>query len=214
MTWSQAAWLAIEPVYQKILDLPFIKTLVDGTLEREKFLFYIAQDSLYLDDFAKSLAALAVKSRGFAQAGLLLGFAKEACEVERELHRSFLLDAPPLEPSPSCLLYTSYLYRQLATTSLETGLAAVLPCFWIYQRVGEHILAQPGVPGNPYQSWIDTYGGEEYARSVAGAVSLADELATAATPVAREEMTGSFVLASKMEWMFWDSAWRLEKWPV
>jgi thiaminase/transcriptional activator TenA len=27
-------------------------------------------------------------------------------------------------------------------------------------------------------------------------------------------MTDVFVRASQYEWMFWDSAWRLETWPV
>ncbi|MFB2606764.1 thiaminase II, partial [Rhizobium phaseoli] len=30
----------------------------------------------------------------------------------------------------------------------------------------------------------------------------------------RTEMTDAFVRASQYEWMFWDSAWRLETWPV
>ena len=49
---------------------------------------------------------------------------------------------------------------------------------------------------------------------VTRAVAIADELAEASAPANRREMTLAFELASRMEWMFWDSAWRLEPWPV
>jgi thiaminase/transcriptional activator TenA len=96
----------------------------------------------------------------------------------------------------------------------EVALAAVLPCFWIYQKVGAHILSLAPVPRNPYQSWIDAYGGEEYAQAAQAAVAMCDRAAAGTTGAVRAKMAESFALASKMEWMFWDSAWRLEEWPL
>lgn len=214
-TWSAAAWEAITPVYDEILRHPFLRELMAGTLDRKKFLVYLNQDALYLDDFGKVLAGIAVKCPRRSHVDDFLRFAGDTIAVERELHRSFLgqIDSASL-PSPTCLLYTSFMHRQLALAPLEVAVATVLPCFWVYQAVGEHILANRPTPGNPYQSWIDTYGGEEYGLAVKRAVAIADELAEASTEAAREEMTRAFVLCAKMEWMFWDSAWRLEEWPV
>ena len=212
--WSQKARAAIEPVFQRITAHPFITGLVDGGLEPEKFLFYLGQDALYLDDFGKVLAGLAVRSPGRPQTETFLRFAGDTIAVERELHRAFLGGAEPARPTPTCLLYTSFLHRQLAVADLETAVAAVLPCFWIYQEVGAFILARAKRRGHPYQRWIDTYGGEAYARAVQAARGMADHLAEAASSAARARMTEAFVLASKMEWMFWDAAWRLEAWPV
>jgi thiaminase/transcriptional activator TenA len=106
------------------------------------------------------------------------------------------------------------MHRQLSFRPLEIAMASLLPCFWIYKEVGDYILAKAKTEANPYQSWIDTYGGEEYASSVTLAVNLTDKLAQGVTESLKEEMTQSFVLTSKMEWMFWDSAYKLEKWPV
>jgi thiaminase/transcriptional activator TenA len=39
-------------------------------------------------------------------------------------------------------------------------------------------------------------------------------VAAGATPAVREQMLKAFVRASQLEWMFWDSAYRLEIWPV
>ncbi|MDR0394313.1 MAG: thiaminase II, partial [Tannerella sp.] len=55
MKWSEKAWDSIEPIYRKTLELPFIQELITGTLDREKFVFYIQQDSIYLSDYGKAL---------------------------------------------------------------------------------------------------------------------------------------------------------------
>ncbi len=213
--WSDEAWAAISPLFRRITGHPFLTGLTEGTLPRENFHFYLTQDALYLNDFSKALAGVAVKSQDQSVTEAFLNFAAGAFAVELELHRSYLgrID-PAAEPTPSCLLYTSFLHRQLALAPLPVAVAAVLPCFRIYQAVGEHILAQPRRPHNPYQSWIDTYGGEEFAKSAASAIAIADSFADETAPALRPAMTRAFVLCSKMEWMFWDSAWRMETWPV
>ncbi len=213
-TWSKGAWKAITPIFEDTLRHPFLAELMRGTLAREKFLHYLNQDALYLDDFGKVLAGIAVKCRDREQVEDFLAFASDSIAVERALHLSYLgqLDAGAA-PTPTCLLYTSYLQRQLATAPLEVAAAAVLPCFWIYQAVGDFIISQRPTPGNPYQDWINTYGGDEFAKSVIRAIAIVDALAEGTTEAVRWEMTRSFVLCTRMEWMFWDAAWRLEGWP-
>ena len=46
--WSDSAWEAARPVYEKILEHPFVRALADGTLSAERFRFYLRQDALYL----------------------------------------------------------------------------------------------------------------------------------------------------------------------
>ena len=213
--WSRQAWQSIEPIFEAITKHPFLLGLTDGSLSTSKFLFYLNQDALYLDDFGKVLAGIAVKSQNRKHVDAFLEFSSDTIKVERTLHQSYLgqikTDA---SPSPSCLLYASFMHRQLALESIEVAVATVLPCFWIYQEVGEYILAKKPFPGNPYQSWIDTYGGEEYGQAVKRAVSIADELAAGSSDETRRRMTKAFVACSKMEWMFWDAGWREESWPV
>jgi thiaminase/transcriptional activator TenA len=45
-------------------------------------------------------------------------------------------------------------------------------------------------------------------------IAISDEVAGAASPTVRDGMMRAFVRASQLEWMFWDSAWRLERWPL
>ena len=217
MQWSEQAWQAALPAYTKILDLPFLHELMDGSLPREKFRFYIQQDALYLNGFGKALAGIAAKLEKIEHMQTFVTFAGDIMQVEREMHQSFydvLGDMDNLEASPACQLYVSYMLRQLADAPVETALASVLPCFWVYKEVGDHILANQTKGDNQYQNWINTYGGEEYGAAVARAIAVCDELAANCTKKQREAMTKAYVLCTKMEWMFWDSAYRLEQWPV
>ena len=68
--------------------------------------------------------------------------------------------------------------------------------------------------GNPYQAWIDTYSGEEFHNAVSAMIAATDEAAETASSSLRERMHAAFVRATQLEWMFWDSAFRLESWPV
>ncbi len=217
MKWSDEAWKAIKPVYTKIKELPFIKELMDGTLDNKKFIFYIRQDALYLADYGKVLTAIASKLSKPDHIEAFIHFAGESVAVEKILHESFINELDKgnnIEASPSCLLYTSFLMKQLTNAPVEVALAAVLPCFWIYKEVGDYILANQTKGENPYQSWIDTYGGEDFAESVKTAISICDEVAETCTDEQRKAMTEAFVMCSKMEWMFWDSAYKQEQWQI
>lgn len=216
MKWSQQAWEASKPVYDQILKLPFIEELMNGTLDKEKFMFYIQQDALYLADYGRVLAAIGARLKKAEYTEAFIHFAGDSVAVEKALHASFLkdFDLKKQEASPSCLLYTSYLYKQLADSPVEVALAAVLPCFWIYKEVGDYILQHQVKGNNPYQEWIDTYGGDDFDRSVKLAISICDEVVAQCTEEQRKAMTNAYVMCSRFEWMFWDSAYRMEEWAV
>lgn len=228
--WSDEAWEAALPTYEKILRHPFVGALAAGTLSADRFRFYIRQDALYLDGYARRLAHVAARLPRKEQTEAFLHFALDGIAVERALHAQFLAgDLPTVEEmSPTCLLYTSVLEAQ-ATAPVEVEAAAVLPCFVVYQRVGEAILAQARAAGanpnhgearptplleNPYRAWIETYADPAFAASTERAVAICDELAAAAGAETRSRMTELFVRCTRMEWLFWESAWNLENWKI
>ncbi len=215
MKWSQNTWNACEPIYHRILELPFLLELMDGTLPREKFYYYLQQDAIYLSEYGKIMAGIAARLDNTRYREAFLNFAKATITVELSLHATFLKDATPNSyraASPCCLLYTGYLSSLLHFSPIEQVLAGILPCFWIYQKVGDNIVEHQTKDDNPYQQWINTYSGEDFAGMVNIAIEICDEVAEKS--LLKAEMTEAFRYASKMEWMFWDSAYRLEAWPV
>ncbi len=215
MKWSEKAWRKCAPVYAEILKLPFLNELMNGILPQEKFIFYLQQDALYLAAYGKILAGIAVKLDRKEWREDFIKFSSDTVSVEQALHQYYLKDVnQDVEPTPTCALYTGHMYRQLAGASIEEALAVVLPCFWVYNEVGDYILENQTRNENPYQPWIDTYGGEDFALAVQKVIAICDEAAENTTPARRELMDQAFKMSFKMEWMFWDSAWRLEQWPV
>jgi len=220
MSFSGDAWQRILPLYAAILELPFNRELAAGTLARERFTFYLLQDAHYLTYFGRALAITAGRAPDVDALIQFAGSAREAVVVERALHEGFFRDfgispaeAAATEPSPTCAHYTHYLLALAHNAPYEVSVAALLPCFWIYWEVGKHLLAT-AQPGNPYQAWIDTYADEAFAQGVRKVIAISDRIAAEATPAIRDQMHQAFRRAAQLEWMFWDSAYRLERWPV
>jgi thiaminase/transcriptional activator TenA len=214
MTFTESLWEEIAGIYQAIIDHPFNRELAQGTLAIERFKFYIQQDALYLVDFSRALAMVGAKALAPERILDFLEFAKDGLVVERALHEEYFRRfdvTADVEQAPGCFAYTNYLVATASHRSLEEAVAALLPCFWIYREVGMHIVGQ-SAPDNPYQLWIDTYAGEEFAAAVRRAIDITEEVAAATTDMNRRRMTQAFVLSSRLEWMFWDSAYRMESW--
>lgn len=217
MKWSERAWKRIENLYGTILDMPFNQELKDGTLPKEKFKFYMTQDAIYLGEFSKALSTVSSKMHNADHMLAFSRFATDAVVVERALHEIYFqelgLDVNA-KASPGCLLYTSYILKECAYGNLQAGLAAVLPCFWIYKKVGDYIYENQVTENNPYQRWIETYAGQEFAASVQLAIDITDLYAEKAGAEEQERMLEVFEKASQLEWVFWNSAYDLEEWLV
>ena len=217
---SREAWEQGASVYETIRTMAFNLELAAGTLSEARFKHYITQDAHYLIGFGRALTLAAAKA---PHPDRIVQFAKSAegaIVVERALHGSFfrqyaitpaMFARTPL--SPACHHYVSYLIATAYAEPYEVLLGALLPCFWIYAEVGRDIHARAR-PNNPYQAWIDTYAGEEFHKAVRAMIAATDEAAELASPGARERMHAAFRRAAQLEWMFWDSAYRLEDWPI
>jgi thiaminase/transcriptional activator TenA len=218
MTFTEQLWDEIKPIYAAILAHPFINELAEGNLSRERFVFYMQQDSLYLQDFSRALGLAGVRSPSTASMQAWLESGARAVTVEQGLHEVYFEEfgaKPAAEKSPACLAYTSYLKATAATGTYAEAVAALLPCFWIYREVGTSIFerAQDRLADNPYRRWIETYSGEAFARSVDRALGIVEDVAREARAEEQASMRRAFVTSARLEWMFWDSAYRLERWP-
>jgi thiaminase (transcriptional activator TenA) len=188
-SWSARLWQEIEPTFAAILRHPFPSGLVDGTLDPDVFAHYVAQDVHYLRDYARALAIVAAKAPTLAATAMFARHAAEVFDVELTLHNALLpelgLDAATLDAvpvTPTTRAYTSYLLATAYGGSFADGLAAVLPCYWIYAEVGAE-LHERGSVDRRYQLWIDSYGSDEFAATVAEVLAVADRTGPTLTPL-------------------------------
>jgi thiaminase (transcriptional activator TenA) len=220
MAFSRDAWQRNARLYDAICALPFNRELAAGTLGEDRFRHYVVQDAHYLVAFGRALAVAAAKADRPEEIVQFAESARAVIAEERALHDSFFaryrispqdFEATPL--SPACHHYNSFLIATAHAEPYPVALAAILPCFWVYAEVGKHIHGRAAKP-NPYQAWIDTYASEEFDESVRGVIAATDRAAEGASAATVDRMHAAFTDAMRLEWMFWDSAYRLGAWPM
>jgi thiaminase/transcriptional activator TenA len=219
-TWSAQLWREIEPIFDAIIRHPFITGLTDGTLEPDVFAHYVAQDVHYLRDYARTLALLGAKSPTLAETAMFAKHAAGVVDEELALHAGLLpelgLDTAAIAATPmtpTTVAYTSYLLATTYAGTFAEGLAAIVPCYWIYAEVGRHLVTQ-GSPDPRFQRWIDNYSGEEFAAVVTEVLDLTDRVGLGLNPEEQSRARMHFTTTARYEWMFFDASYRRENWPV
>ncbi|MGV9386425.1 TenA family protein [Nonomuraea sp. NPDC003707] len=215
-------WTRAAKLLDAIRNHPFNAALGNGSLDRNRFVFYLVQDGRYLVAYANTLATASVRAQDTAEAAFFAQAAHTALTVERALHSRYVEEfglqideMANIATSPTCLAYASFLQATALTAPLPVIAAAALPCFWVYQDVGTAFLERTvGRREHPYQAWIAAYSDPAFAASVDQAKAIVDRLAALADAATYECMMEAFFRATEYEWMFWDSAWRLETWPT
>lgn len=206
-SWSQEIWSKSLKIYDAILEQRFIKELADGTLSIERFASYIGQDELYLKNYYHYMFKLADMIDTPETKELFVEIAKSGMEGEKMMHE-FLIDKYNIKTDIKASVVTAR-YNSLIQSGVESGdyrigLATMLPCMWIYNRVGLHILKKAKLENNPYKEWIAEYGNEEFTKGVNAVLDIIDEWAEDADDDVRNKMNQYYLEAALCEYAFWD----------
>ncbi|MEM3157063.1 MAG: thiaminase II [Nitrososphaerota archaeon] len=214
-------WADISDIYEAIINHEFIRHMLDGTLPIDIFKHYVFQDYLYLGEFARAVAIVGAKAPDDDWAAVLFNDAGAAMTIERRWLHEYLLSEWGIKPeelsrismTPVNLAYTSYLLATSTMKPFEEGLAALLPCFWVYREVGLEMLRN-GSPVPAYQRWIDTYSSEDYGRAVNEVLSIAEQAFEKLDAVEILRARKAFRTSTLYEYLFWDRAYVKENWPL
>ena len=207
-----AWWEEIADIRRQVDDLPYIRGLADGTLPRAAFLHYVAQDAIYLGEYARVLAQVSQLAEVGSEQMFWVTSAQGALYGELELHRDRLggaLDAD-VRPSATTAGYVNHLIAA-GTRGYAEAAAAVLPCFWMYTDLGTRLRrGELGEwarsPEHPYAEWIATYDDEGFADATARAIEIVTNIAANATPETRERMRRAFVTSAEWEREFFNQS--------
>ena len=205
-----------EPIWRRIFDHPFLQEIKDGTLPLETFQYYLAQDYLYLEGFARTVATALAKA---PDSKLLEELSHRVLTpVERPLHHKLVAEAgltmeqvQEAGPSPTNTGYVNHMLATAYRHGLGPTAAALLPCPWTYhmlrEEVGqsEHLL---------YGQWTSFYVAGFLEGSVEAWRSFVDRMAHDTSPAELDAMRQAFLTSSRYEYMFWDAAYRREQWPL
>ena len=210
------------PIRQAILDHPFVRGIGQGDLDVERFKYYVSQDYVYLIDYARVLALGAARAPQLETMSWFAGLLDETLNTEMELHRGYCArfgitreELEATRPAPTTVAYTGYLLRVASQGSFAELAASLLPCQWGYWEIGEH-LDRLGAPAHAplYAEWVGMYSSVEFRDLALRLRSLTDELGNVASPAEQAAMEDAYVTSLRLEYQFWDMAWRLEQWPA
>lgn len=209
------------PIWRQNHSHPFVQGIGAGTLEQDKFRFYMVQDYLYLIDYAKVFAIGAVKADDVETMGKFASLLEGTLNTEMELHRQYAakfgISQDELEnakPSPIVLAYTHYMLHISQKGTLAEVIAAILPCAWSYWEIGKELNAIPGAADHPlYGDWIRMYSSEAFGELAGWCIDLMDKAADGKPEHELLKLEEIFINTTKFEYMFWDMATTKQMWP-
>ncbi len=205
-----------EPIWRRIFAHPFLQEIKDGTLPLETFQYYLGQDYIYLEGFARSVALALSKA---PDAGSMEVLSRRLLTpIERPLHQKLVAAAgitmeavEQTTPSPSNTAYVNHMLAAGSRYGLGPAAAALMPCPWTYHEL-RHEMGQSEHP--LYGQWTSFYVSGALQESVDAWRVFVDNAARQASPEELEAMRQAFLTSSRYEYMFWDMAYRREQWPV
>ena len=208
--------IAAAPIWEKIFKHPFLVAIKNGSLPIETFRYYLTQDYLYLEGFARTVAMALAKAPDSETLEELSH--RVLTPVERPLHHKLLAEAEvtltsiyEAGPSPTNTAYVNHMIKTASLYGLGPTAAALLPCPWTYHLLKDEV----GASDHPlYSQWTEFYVTGFLENSVAAWRKFVDQAALTAGPGELNDMRRAFITSSQYEYMFWEAALSRESWPI
>ena len=195
---------------------PFVRGIADGTLDREKFKYYMLQDYLYLIDYAKVFAVGVAKAQDMEAMRLFAGYISQILSGEMNIHKGYMqrlgIALDEAEQAPMALdnlSYTSYMLRVAYEEGQGEIAAAILSCALSYEVIAkEMVKACPACTDHCfYGEWISGYASSGYAEANQRLIDLIERLTADYSEAQMRRLEEIFIVCSRHEAAFWDMAW-------
>ena len=217
MSFSRSLKEKSKVIWEKSYRHPFVQCLGEGTLEKERFQFYLLQDYLYLLEYAKVFALGAVKSPTeelmcyFTEAQY--GILHREMDLHRQYMKEFLITEESLLSNRATTFNQAYTSNMLAiglTNDLPELIATVFPCAWSYYDFACRLKEEYGdnLLDNPYSSWIDMYSSSEFYQSFEWFFGELDKLCENKSEEELKQIENIFYRSMEFEYLFWEMSYQ------
>ena len=218
MNTTQRLLASSKEIWKKFNEHPFVLGIQNGTLDINKFRYYMIQDYLYLLDYAKVFALGVAKGKSIETANR---FAKyiSVMNGELDIHSGYLAKLKITQDeinstarSLNSLSYTSYMLRIAYEEGEAEILTATLACAYSYEFISKTI-----VKNNPsstddgfYSEWIKGYISEEYSNGNIAIMEDINRLTASYTENQLNHLSDIFITCSRYELAFWEMSWTMQ----
>jgi thiaminase/transcriptional activator TenA len=215
MEFSQQLREAAADIWEAQYEHPFVRGIADGTLDPERFRFYVRQDYVFLIEYGRLLALACARAPRLELMERFAELTQSTLRTEMDLHRSYAgewgISREELEqepPHPVTRGYSDFLLRTAALGDFAELVAALLPCMWGYSELGQRLARGPRPADERYARWIEMYAGDEFAELAAWCRDVCDEAGGGAPADLQTRMRDAFLASSRYELEFWEAGWR------
>lgn len=220
MSFSQHLRSIADEIWEAQHRHSFVTGIGDGSLDLDRFGYWLRQDYLYLIDYARLFGAGMLKAPTLELMNTMSQLGHGILHTEMDLHRSYVaefgISTEDLEQetkAPTCQGYTDFLLRTATVGDFPELMGALLPCIWGYGEVGDR-LAERGMPADDrHRRWIEMYTSEEFRQLGVWCRQATDQVCEGLSSWALNRVEEAFVTSSRYELAFWEMAWSGEKWP-
>ena len=206
-------------IWDAYLHHNFVKELEKGSLAMENFLFYLKQDYMYLIQYAKCYALLALNANNAKELRFAMKFQNYILEGELELHKSILqlgIDADKLgikDESIVNIAYTRYMLSIGQSGDFLDLLTALSACAIGYGYIGKELyekLGTKGLDNHLYKEWILTYSGKEFQDEIKEFEDFLNSYTHRISEEKFKKLSEIFATVVRLEIAFWQHALKME----
>ena len=202
MTLSADLWAENADLAGAALAHPFVTGIGDGTLPRDRFAGYVAQDAFFLEAFARAYAlgvAHSTDRAGLDTFAALLAGVREELRLHAGYAARWGIDLAAVTPAPATLAYTDFLLATASLGGAALTCAAMTPCMRLYAHLGQSLA---GRATGEHTEWVDTYADPAFDELAGTLERLLD-----ATGPGDPAVPGAYRRAMQLEVGFFTAAW-------
>lgn len=218
MKTSERLFEAVKDIWNSYNTHPFVSGIGNGSLDKEKFKFYMVQDYLYLLDYSKVFALGIIKAKKEEHMRMFADLVSSTLNVEMNTHKQYMqrlgITENDVKTSKASLITESYTKYMLAIGSNE-GIAevatAVMACSWSYKLIADYLEKINGSKYHEfYGEWICSYASDEFRNGNEVIMKLVDDLTVDYTEEQLVNLEDIIINCSRFEYKFWDMSWNKE----
>ena len=203
-------------IWEQYHTHPFVRGIGNGSLDKNKFKFYIVQDYLYLIDYARVFSIGAAKAQKLSIMQFFSGYANQIFSYETDIHKGYIerfklteADIKNSKMSLDNLSYVSYMLRCAYEGGAAETLAAVMSCGISYEVIAKKLVEDdPDSVNDPfYGDWIKGYASDSFHDGNEEMKAIIEELTKDFSEEQCAHLIEIFAACSRYELEFWNMAW-------
>ncbi|TKX33512.1 TenA family protein [Campylobacter taeniopygiae] len=206
-------------IWNEYIHHNFVKRLEDETLSKEQFLFYLKQDYMYLINYSKCYARLALNANTVEELRFAIKFQNYTLEGELELHKSILelgIDTSHFNEKDESLIniaYSRYILSVGENGDFLDMLIALSACAIGYGYIGNEIcknISKEKLQNHLYKEWILTYSSQEFQATVKEFEDFVNSYSDQISEEKFKKLNSIFHNVVRLEIAFWEHSLKMQ----